>query len=459
VPNSAYSVGWRTTVYIEAQAALKTIADDVPAAADAFRVISFNVDAKSPIGARQDAHGTAGRLGQIAQHKTVTGSIDFYATGGGAGGTAPDWAVLLTSGGWTASATAGSSTTVDTGSSTTTTIDVASTTSWAVGDALMVENQIRRITTVNAGTSMVVTPALSAAPANAATVSPAIVYTPNDNRAASQAAATIWAYDNRRADRIIGAVITSIAITAAGSDEVRMTAEFTAYRADALHSTLLSGAINNSTTSVVVDSGLVVPQDVSATSPVYFQCESEVFEVVGVSGNTLTVSARGVYQGGGAAATHADNLEFYPWEPTATYVTAAPITRTGGDLIVNGVSLQHGSASLSVDLGVRFTEASHGQTQAIDHYTLNRRETTVQGAGAAEYSKMNVRAMEAAERTSVPVLVQGGTAAGSTIGWECPDVVFENPSISRARDDEVTIDLSGPAHETTGGDDVYIMVG
>ena len=459
MPDSAYSVGWRTTVYAAAQTALKTIAADVPVAADAFRVVSFNVDSKAPIGARQDAHGTAGRLGQINQHKTVSWSIELYATGGGAGGTAPDWANLLTTGGWVASATAGSSTTVDTGASTTTTIDVASTTSWVAGDALVVENQIRRITTVNAGASMVVTPALSAAPANGATVSPAIVYNPDDSRADAQAALTLWAFDNRRCDRITGAVVTSVSLTAAGGDELRLSVEGQAYRADVIHSTLINGAINASVTTITVDSGLCVPSDVSATAPVYMQINSEVVEVIGVSGNDLTVSARGVYQGGGAAASHSDNDEIYPWEPTATYVTASPISRTTGDLVVNTVSLQHGSASLQCDLGVRFTETSHGQAYAIDHYTLNRREVTFQAAGASEYSTMGVRALEAVNRTEVPALLQAGTTAGSIIAWECPKIVFENPSFARSRDEEMTYDLSGPAHENTGEDDVYIMVG
>ena len=160
-----------------------------------------------------------------------------------------------------------------------------------------------------------------------------------------------------------------------------------------------------------------------------------------------------------AAASHSDNAEIYPYEPTATYVSADPITRTAGSLLVNAVDLQHGSAGLQVDMGVRFTEASHGQRQNIDHYTLNRREVTFQCNGAAEYSTMQVRALEAMNRTEVEAFLQAGSAAGSIMGWNCPKVVFENPSIARARDEEMAIDLTGPAHETTAEDDVYLMIG
>ncbi len=459
MPDSAYSVGWRTTLYLDVQASLKTIAQDYPDAADAMRVISLNVDAKSPIGMRTDAHGTAGRRGQIAQHKTASGTIDFFATGGGATGTAPDWHNLLIAGGWQAN-TPPSDTTVSGSSSTTTRIDVASSSGWAVGDGLVVENQIRRVTAVDSvGTDLVVSPALSAAPTASAAVAACYVYTPDDNRADAQAALTMWGYDNRRCDRITGAVITSISFTASGSDELRGTAEWTAYRADPITSTLLNGGINDTVTSITVDSGLCVPSDVSATSPVYMQIDSEVVKVTGVAGNVLTVAARGVYLGGGAAASHSDNAEIYPWEPTATYVSADPITRTAGSLLVNGVDLQHGSASVQVDLGVRFTEASHGQAYNIDHYTLNRREVTFQASGAAEFSTMQVRALEAMNRTEVEAFLQAGTAAGSIMAWNCPKVVFENPSISRARDEEMVIDLSGPAHENTGEDDIYLMIG
>jgi hypothetical protein len=446
-------------VYADVQSSLTGIAQDYPDAADAIRVVSFNVEAKAPIGFRTDAHGTAGRRGQILQHKTASFSIELYATGGGATGTAPDWHNLLTAGGWVANSPP-SDTTVSGGSSTTTRIDVASSSGWEVGDALVVENQIRRVTAVDSvATDLVVSPALSAAPAASAAVAAAYIYNPDDNRADSQGSLTLWGYDNRRCDRLTGAVITSITVTASGSDELRMSIEGQAYRSDVIHSVLLNGSINASVTTITVDSGLCVPSDVSSTAPVYMQIESEVVKVIGVSGNDLTVDTRGVYLTGGAAATHADNVEIYPYEPTATYVSAEPISRTAGSLIVNAVDLQHGSASLTCDMGVRFTEASHGSAYALDHYTINRREVTFQASGASEFSTMGIRALEAANRTEVDGFLQAGATGGSIVAWECPKLVFENPSVARARDEELVYDLSGPAHENTGEDDVYIMVG
>lgn len=463
MPNSAYSVGWRTVVFAAAQSSLKTIAATFPVAADAIRVIAFNVDPKAPIGPRQDAHGTAGSRGPVHQHRTASWSMELYATGGGATGTAADWAQLVTSGGWNVN-TPGTDGNVSGASSTTTRIDMGAgeTSDWSVGDALVVNNELRRVTAVDSvATDLVVSPPLTSAPGAGDDVKAALVYTPNDDMADNQDSLTIWGFDNNRADRVIGAVVTSLTITASGADDLRMSIEGSAYRADIVHTTTLSAGIDNAVTAIPVVTGLCVPQDVSATLPVYLQIDDEVLEIIGVSGNDLTSSARGVFQSGGAAAAHLSGAETFPRTVDPSYVDVDPISRTRGALIVNSVDLQHGSSSLTVDNGVRFTESSHGQTHSIDHYTLNRREVTMAADGSSEKTTMAVRALEAFNRTSVEGFLTAGNAEGSLLAYAVPAWRPESPSFDRSRDDEISYSFTGPGYETlaAGEDDVFILVG
>jgi hypothetical protein len=268
MPYTEVSVGWRGTAFGDTQTALTSGITYLPDAADAFRFISFSVDPKAPFGPRQDAHGRPGRRGQIAQHKTCSFNIELYATGGGATGTAPDWVNLLTAGGWQ-STTSGGATTVSGSSSTTTQVDVADASGLAVGDAVVIGTEIRRITGVDTAATpdhIDVTPALSSAPAASTTVGHALVYTMNPDRASAGNELTLWRFDNRTADMLIGAVITSITFSMTGGDEMRVTVEGRAAQWRRMISTTLSSGINDTVTTIPLTDGSAIPDDVSATA-------------------------------------------------------------------------------------------------------------------------------------------------------------------------------------------------
>lgn len=463
MPYSEVSVGWRGTAFADTQTALTSGVTYLPDAADAFRFVSFSVDPKAPFGPRQDAHGRPGRRGQIAQHKTCSFNIELYATGGGATGTAPDWVNLLTAGGWQ-STTSGGATTVSGSSSTTTQVDVADASGLAVGDAVVIGTEIRRITGVDTAATpdhIDVTPALSSAPAASTTVGHALVYTMNPDRASAGNELTLWRFDNRTADMLIGAVITSITFAMTGGDEMRVTVEGRAAQWRRMISTTLSSGINDTVTTIPLTDGSAIPDDVSASAPVYMQIGSEVLEIIAISGNSATSSARGVYGTGGAAASHSSGAEVYPYQPTGTYVDVNPIPRTTGALIVDGDTFQHESASLSCDLGVRFTENSHGQNFDIDHYSLNAYDIQTECVGSSYYDEMVLVSQEAISRDQIQVFAQAGNTAGSMIAFDSPNTGNEVAAFATARDDEMTITLTGHSHQQTGSDlsEVYLMIG
>jgi hypothetical protein len=455
--------GWRLVGFADTQTSLTGGVTYLPAAADAFRLVSFSIDRKAPFGPRQDAHGTPGRRGQIAQHHTATFSLEFYATGGGATGTAPDWANIVTAGGWSV-AGGGGDTTVSGSGSTTTVVDVVDASGISVDEAVVIGGQLRRVTAVDTASTpdnITVTPALSSAPANAATVGHALTYTLNPDRASAGNELTLWRFTNRNGDMLIGAVITSITLTMSGGDEARISVEGSAAQHRAMVSTTLSAGIDNSTTTIPLTDGNAIPSDVSASAPVYMQVDSEVLEIIAISGDTATSSARGVYGTGGAAASHDSGDEVFAYYPTGTYVSANPIARTTGELVVDSVDFQNESTGLSVDLGVRFTEASRGSSWAIDHYTLNRWDVTCEAQGSSYYDKQLAALQSGLAREQIQTFAQSGNTAGSLIAWECPSVTFDGPSLNVSRDDEATVSLSGVAHEQNGSTvtEVYLSVG
>lgn len=463
MPYSDVAVGWRLTAFADTQTGLTSGVTYLPDAADAFRAISFNVDPKAPFGGRQDAHGRPGRRGQIAQHKTCSFQVELYATGGGSTGTAPDYANLLTAGGWQVT-TAGGDTTVSGGSSTTTVVDVADASGISAGDAVVIGTEIRRVTAVDTASTpdnITVTPALTSAPADTTTVGHALVYTLDPDRASQENELTLWRFDNRSADMLIGAVITSITVAMTGGDECRISVEGRAAQWRRMISTELSSGINDSTTTIPLANGEAIPDDVSASAPVYMQIGSEVLEIVAISGDTATSNTRGVYGTGGAAASHSADDEVFPYQPTGTYVDVNPIPRTTGALIIDSTDMQNESSQLSVDLGVRFTENSRGQSFDIDHYSLNAYDVQTESTGSSYFDKQLLQSQKAIERDQVQVFAQAGNTAGSMVAYDAPVVGHEVAAFSLSRDDEMTVTLTGHAHQQTGSDlsEVYLMIG
>lgn len=460
MPGPTVDIGRDLAFFADPQSSFKTAAADYPVAADAVRPLTASVNGKAPFAMFADKRGTSTQQGVIDQKKTGEFSLECYAYTTTAG-TAPDWADLLTSGGWQAEGSG--NTTVRGTASTTTQVNVAGVAGMGAGSCIVVGGEIRRITAVDAtpgAAHVTVTPALTTAPTTAGvTVSGGIVYKPKDSKDTVPDALTLWAFNNRSADRAIGGVIGSSTLTMGGDEASRITFSGTARRVDRLVTTTLNhgGLLNDSDVSFDVTSGSFIPADVSATAPVYFQMDSEVFKIIGVSGNTITVDTRGVYLGGGAAATHADLSEFYPYQPSGTFA-GSPIPATSGGIIINGAAISGGSISVEVDQGIMYRENVHGDAYVVDGYVGGMRAVTATIEGWTFFDSSMVVAMTANSRTPVPVLCQQGDVAGSIVAVEMPTFQVEVPDLDRGGD-EVTMSLTGQARGLTAETEIYILVG
>ena len=456
-------IGRDLVVFVDPQSSFKTIATAYPVAADAVRVLTASVNGKSPFTMFEDKRGTSTPLGVINQKRTAEFSLECYAYLPNRE-TAPDWADLLTSGGWTAVPASGDDTTATGGS--TTVITTGDTSNWSIGDCGIFETasgsgayEIRRITDLTTNTNFTVSPALQNSPASGAKILAGILYKPKDAKDTVPDALTMWAFNNNSADRMIGGVVGSETFSMGGDGAARITFSGTGRRDNRMVQTSLNagGTLNDSATSFTVASGGAIPSDASASNPYYYQMDSENFEIIGVSENTVTVSARGVHAGGGAAATHADLSLFYPFQPTGSFA-GTPIPATSGSLLVAGAPLQAGSISVEVDQGIIYRENVHGDDYVVDGYVGGMRAVTATLDGWSFYDSTLIEAMDARNRTSAQILCQQGESEGGIFAVELPSFKFEEPDMDRGGD-EVTVSLTGQAVGTTSEDEIYIMVG
>ena len=463
MPGPSVDIGRDLVFFADPQTTFKTAASDFPVAADAIRVITASVNGKSPFAMFEDKRGTSTPLGVINQKRTAEFSMECYAYVT-TRGTAPDWADMLLTGGWQGKIGSGDATTATGG--TTTVITTADTNAWAVGDAAIFETgsgtgeyEIRRITDLTADTNFTVSPALQNTPASGANILAGIIFWPNDARDTTPDALTIWAFNNNSADRIIGGVVGTDSISMGGDEAARITFGGTGRQDNRMGRAALddSGGIDDAVTSFTVADGTVLPSDASSDLPFYYQMESEVFKIIGVSGNTVTVDTRGVYAGGGAAAAHADGLEFYPYQPSGTYA-GTPIPATSGQLVVEGSAFQAGSISVDFDGGIIYREGIHGDAYSVDGYVGGQRAVTATLDGWSFYDSTLVQCLNARSRTSVSVLCQQGTAEGGMFAVELPTFKFEEPDMDRGGD-EVTVSLTGQAVGTAAETEIYLMVG
>ena len=462
MPGPSVDIGRDLVFFADPQTTFKTAASDFPVAADAVRAITASINGKSPFSMFEDKRGTSTPLGVINQKRTAEFSMECYAYVT-TRGTAPDWADMLTSGGWQATVGGGDATTATGG--TTTVITTADTNNWAVGDAAIIETglatgeyEIRRITDLTASTNFTVSPALQNTPASGANILAGIIYKPYDARDTTPDALTLWAFNNNSADRIIGGVVGTDSITMGGDEAARITFSGTGRQDNRMGRTALNGAINSSeTTNVGVDQAGMIPSDVSATNPYYFQIDDEVIKVIGVSGVNLTLDTRDVYAGGGSPAGHDDGAEVYPYQPSGTYA-GTPIPATSGQLLVEGAALQAGSISVDVDLGIIYREGVHGDAYNVDGYVDGKRAVTATLDGWSFFDSTMVQALKARARRSVSVHCQQGVGEGAILAIEMPTFKFEEPDMDRGGD-EVTVSLTGQAVGTAAETEIYLMVG
>jgi len=453
-------IGRDLVVFVAPQTtSFKAAETGLPVPAEAVRVLTASVNGKSPFALFEDKRGSSTPFGVIDQKRSAEWSLECYAYTT-TSGTAPDWADLLTYGGWQAE-TSGD-TTIRGTASTTTQVNVNGTSGMGAGSCIVVGGEIRRITAVDAtpgAANVTVTPALSTAPTTAsAAVTGGIIYRPKDAKDTTPDSNTIWAFNNNSADRLIGGVVGTNSFTMGGDEAARITFGGTGRQDNRMGQTAISGgSINDSVTSIDVDSGVVVPSDASASNPYYYQIDSEVIKVIGVSSDTLTVDTRDVYGTGGAAASHSDEALVFPYQPTGTYA-GTPIPATSGQLIVEGGEFQAGSISVEVDQGIIYRENVHGDAYVVDGYVGGRRAVTATLEGWSFYDSTLIQALNARNRTSVSVLAQQGEAAGGIVAIEMPTFYFEEPDMDRGGD-EVTISMTGQAVGTAAETEIYLMIG
>ena len=454
-------IGRDLVLFADPQTTFKTAATDYPVAADAVRVITASINGKSPFAMFEDKRGTSTALGIIDQKRTAEFSLECYAYLT-TRGTAPDWADLLTSGGGQAVPAAGDDTTATGG--TTTIITTADTSSWSAGDCGIFETgsgtgtyEIRRIVSLVTNTSFTVSPALQNTPASGANIKAGILYKPKDAKDTVPDALTLWAMNNNSADRVIGGVVGTQSISMGGDEAARITFGGTGRQDNRLGQTALNGGIGDAVTDIDIDSGLVIPSDVSVSTPYYYQINSEVIKVVGVAANVITVATRGVYGTGGAAAAHSGGDLVYPYQPAGTYA-GTPIPATSGQLLVDGAAFQAGTISIEVDQGIIYRENVHGDGYVVDGYVGGMRNVTATLDGWSFYDSTLIRAMQSRSREALSVLAQQGEAESAILGIEMPTFQFEEPDMDRGGD-EVTVSMSGQAKGTAAETEIYLMVG
>jgi hypothetical protein len=459
-------IGRDLVLFADPQTTFKTAAADYPVAADAVRVITASVNGKSPFAMFADKRGTSTALGIIDQKRTAEFSLECYAYVTNRG-TAPDWADLLTSGGWQLGSNRSATTTTVTGGSTSV-IQVASSAGFAVGDAVIFETnngtgayEIRRITEIDAGGAnrLSVTPVLQNNPNSGANVKGALMYKPKDAKDTVPDALTLWAMNNNSADRVIGGVIGSQSISMGGDEAARITFSGTGRQDNRMVQTTLNtgGTLGAATTTFNVSDGAAIPSDATGVTPYYFQIDSEVFKVIDVSGDSVTVAARGVYLGGGGNVSHVDGSLMYPFRPTGSYA-GTPIPATSGQLMVGGEAFEAGTISIEVDQGIIYRENVHGDAYVVDGYVGGMRNVTATLDGWSFYNSTMIAAMDGRSREAIDILAQQGEAEGGILAVELPTFQFEEPDMDRGGD-EVTVSMTGQARGTAAETEIYLMVG
>ena len=461
-PNT--EIGSRLILFVDPQAASSfgTIATDSPVAADAVRALDASFNGKSPFKMKDDMRGTSTKAGKIDQKRTAEWSADIVAYISGAAGTAPDWADLVLN---QMQAITGTGSVIEGATSTTTVLAITSAAGLAVNGCVMVNGEIRRVTVIDVSATpdtITVTPALSDVPTAGDAVTAGITYQPDDDAANTQAALTLWAFNNRTAERMIGGIAKTWSLSMGGSDEARMTFGGPARRADRLVAVRLTAGIDNAVTTIPVDDGRCVPSDVSVASPVYLMLDLEVLKVTGVTANDLTVAARGAYLTGGAAASHLDDAILYPYQPTPT-LTDSPIASTAGDIIVDGVELQMTDFSVEYDSGIVVREGEHGDKYNLAGYAPAQgtsgggRAVSFTANGFLYADTTQHRLLEAHAREAVQVFCQQGDTAGAALAVEFPGVRMEEPDIQRGSE-QITVSLAGMAESATAEAEFFLMV-
>jgi len=456
MPGSTTSTGRDALFAVVAETVFGDGGSTAYAAADDFVDCSgWAVTPQTPGGPRDDATGYTAHLGDIKGKKTVEWTLSPTYLKPNANGTDPDWHVLLTKNGFTGGSWSASDA-VEAGS--TTTVINATGHSYSVDDFVRINGEIRRVS-ATATDSFTITPALTATPSATDAISPCKAYSINEDRDTVPDSVALWLIDNNRTVRIRGAMATSLSITGSDPAGLKFGLQGQARRADIIPSAFLDGSINNVVTTVDLLPGHGIPSDVSATDLLYLQVGTEVLKVLSISSDSLTVDTRGVYLGGGAAASHSDGAEVYVYHYTPS--TAGNIVdSTAGDAIIAGSPVKSVTAcSATIELGVEPWANEHGDAYEVHGYNVNKVEPTIAMDALVRRGEALDLMARAQNRTATEVLWQQGTASGGAVALYMQAAYLEVPAQSiDAGEATATLSLSFAGVMAAAGDSPIFLV-
>jgi len=456
MPGPTISAGRDALFAVVAESAYGDGGSTAYAAADDFVDCSgWAVTPQTPGGPRDDAHGYISPLGDIKGKKTVEWTLSPTYFKPNDNGTDPDWHVLATKNGWTGGSWSASDA-VEAGS--TTTVIHATGHSYSVDDFVRINGEVRRVASTNTD-DFTVTPALTATPSATDAISPCKAYSINEDRDTVPDSVALWLFDNNRTVRIRGAFVTSWTFTGSDPAGLKFSAQGNARRADIIPSAFLDGAINNAVTIITLAEGHGVPADTSATDLLYLTVGSENLKVLSVAGNDITVDTRGVYLGGGAAASHSDGAEVFAFYYTPS--TAGNIVdSTAGDAVVNGVPVKSVTAcTASVETGAEPWANEHGDAYEVHGYSVGRLEATMQMEALARRGEALALMRRAQDRTATEVMWQQGNVAGATVALYMQSAILEVPANSiDAGEATASLSLSFSSRMAAAGDSPIFLV-
>lgn len=484
-------IGRDLKLYVNTQASFDiatngtTAGENYPVAADAIRPISASAGGSMPFATREDKFGTATYIGGIRQKMTAEASFDTYLSVNGTAVTAPDIAAdLLVSGGWELVDTSAISSTIASATNATLFV-VASATGFTEGGGVAVQDEndsttyhLRRIKTV-AGTSITVEPPLPDTPTGSSkVVKGCLSYKPTDSRESdsaddTEAAVTVFVGNNRSCDRVASFIPTSFNFSLGGEEAARLSVSGTGRAIQRMMGTTLAEALDASETAIDISNAQVFAAMEDLSVAVYYRVDDEVLKVESISGDTLTVGSRGVYAGGGAAATHDDGAALVPHMPDMT-VTGGPVPATSGFIMAaaygatEGIDLQMGSATFDCGFGVSTRDNVHGTDAVVDGYTMNTREVSVTLSGWTLFDSDMEFQIEAAAgwwsgtgtgdgSQQMSVVCQQGSGLGSSVALVAPRMRPTMQSLDRGAE-EVTLESSGTAEGTSAGEDEILLI-
>ena len=484
-------IGRDLVAFVAAQSSFKVAdaaGESYPETADAIRVIGASAGGTIAYNPREDKFGTATAVPGIQQKRTAEGSLEGYVMPSGTRTTAPDIDEMLTTSGWSKVDRSATATTVSGGSSTAQKVNLASSSGFAVGDAVIVETangsglyEMRQVSGVDVGgTNVTVQPPLSFSPAASANVKGAIAYKPSDSRDTKPDALCAWLLNNNSADRLGGWTPGSTSITMGGEDAARFSISGTARRHDRLFQTELASPLSTGGTtgvSITVSDGLASAGDLVNTYWTFDDAAAggsttpEHIKLTAISGSTWTVTRRALGSSD-PGSTWPAGTTLTPYRPAGTYA-GDPVPATSGSIVFSdydgttATEIEANATTLDCGFGVTYREDIMGDQYKVGGYVMSPREVTATLSGWTLYENNATAAMKAfdvnaiagASSQQISVAVVCGQTEGDMFGWVAPRLRVTDVSLERGAE-EVALDITGRCEGTSSGaDEIVLMFG